>query len=84
MTENPTSEEKRTKDPYLDRRVEEDRREVYTVDHFLNGGHERRSFKERRTLRERRGGCTRVSKWSSICTNSPKPKEKIRLKSSTP
>ena len=54
-------------DPYFDRRSGEDRRHVYDVDYFQNGGVERRSGKSRRLQGERREDCTRVSKWSSVC-----------------
>jgi hypothetical protein len=58
----------RRRDPYLDRRSGEDRRQVYDADYFQNGGLERRSGKERRQQNERRKDCTRVSKWSSVCS----------------
>jgi hypothetical protein len=58
----------RRRDPYLDRRSGEDRRQVYDADYFQNGGVERRSGKERRQQDERRKDCTRVSKWSSVCS----------------
>jgi hypothetical protein len=50
----------------LDRRSGDDRRKAYDLDYFLNGGVERRSWKERRTNAERRTGWTRVSKWASV------------------
>ena len=50
----------------IDRRSGEDRRVVYNLDYFLNGGIERRKEKERRTKVERRSGWVRVSKWSSV------------------
>ena len=60
--------EKRSTDPYLDRRCGDDRREVYLVDYFATGGAERRTHRERRRMNERREGCVRVSRWSSVCT----------------
>jgi len=57
----------RIRDPYLDRRSGDDRRQVYDADYFQNGGKERRSGKERRQQYERRKNCIRVSEWSSIC-----------------
>jgi hypothetical protein len=60
--------EKRSADPYLDRRSGEDRRDVYLVDYFTTGGTERRTHRERRRTNERRDGCVRVSRWSSVCT----------------
>ena len=57
----------RTGDPYVDRRSGDDRRVVYDSDYFENEGAERRHAKDRRKQNERRDGCTRVSKWSSVC-----------------
>lgn len=57
----------RKSDPYVDRRSGDDRRAVYDSDYFANGGIERRQGKDRRQQNERRDGCTRVSKWSSVC-----------------
>ena len=68
MEEGKISKDARTGDPYVDRRCGEDRRQVYNADYFQNGGLERRSGKERRRPYERRKNCTRVSKWSSICS----------------
>ena len=67
MTEKPTSQEKRKSDPYLDRRSGEDRRKAYDLDHFTDGGLERRDEKERRKPKERRKDCVKVSTWSSVC-----------------
>lgn len=57
----------RIRDPYVDRRSGEDRRQVYDADYFQNGGFERRSGNERRKHHERRKDCIKVSEWSSIC-----------------
>ncbi|MGD8883753.1 MAG: hypothetical protein PVI82_17775 [Desulfobacterales bacterium] len=57
----------RKRDPYVDRRSGDDRRVVYDSDYFENGGMERRQGQDRRQQSERRDGCTRVSKWSSVC-----------------
>ena len=51
---------------YLDRRSGENRRAVYDIDYFLNGGVERRTWKERRSPLERRSGWFRVSEWVSV------------------
>jgi len=67
MTEKKPRKEKRKKDPYLDRRYGEDRREAYDIDYFAKGGIERRKAKEQRKPEERRKGCVKVSKWSSVC-----------------
>ena len=50
----------------MDRRSGDDRRKAYDLDYFLNGGVERRDWKERRSNAERRTGWTRVSKWASV------------------
>jgi hypothetical protein len=58
----------------FDRRSGVDRREVYTLGYFLEGGIERRSGKERRRMKERRKDWVRVSQWSSVCVNLFDPK----------
>ena len=68
MKEEKILKEARKRDPYVDRRSGEDRRQVYNADYFQNGGVERRSGQERRRHYERRKDCTRVSEWSSICS----------------
>ena len=50
----------------MDRRSGVDRRKAHKLDYFLNGGVERRSFKERRSNKERRQGWVRVSEWTSL------------------
>ena len=50
----------------IDRRSDRDRRQSYSLDYFLNGGKERRTYGERRVSQERRSGWVRVSKWSSV------------------
>jgi hypothetical protein len=67
MPAKPDNKEKRTADPYLDRRSGEDRRQAYDLEYFSEGGRERRSRKGRRQTKERREGCVRVSDWSSVC-----------------
>jgi len=69
MKEEKILKDARIRDPYVDRRSGEDRRQVYDTDYWQNGGLERRSGKERRRNYERRKGCTRVSKWSSVCAD---------------
>jgi len=64
--------EKRKSDPYLDRRSGEERRTAYDIDYFAGGGAERRKRDDRRKAKERRKGCVKVSKWSSVCAkNNP-------------
>ena len=67
MKEEKVLKDARIRDPNLDRRSGDDRRQVYDADYFQNGGVERRSGKERRQQYERRKNCIRVSEWSSIC-----------------
>jgi hypothetical protein len=63
----------RQRDPYLDRRSGEDRRNVYSLDYFLKGNRDRRSGMERRLNIERRTGCIRINEWSSICPDEDEP-----------
>jgi hypothetical protein len=69
MDEKPILKERRVRDPYVDRRLGEDRRQVYDTDYWESGGIERRSVKDRRQPKERRDSWVKVSKWSSICIN---------------
>jgi len=48
-----------------DRRSQKDRRRIYDLDYFFNGGVERRSWLERRSQAERRVGWERVNRWAS-------------------
>ena len=50
----------------IDRRGIEDKREVYSLDYFMDGGDERRQYTERRKSEERRSDWYRVSKWCSV------------------
>lgn len=50
----------------FDRRLEEDRRDVYDLNYFEAGGVERRRREERRHSTEKRSGWQRVSHWSSV------------------
>ena len=71
------SDEKRKADPYLDRRSGEDRRKTYDIDYFTGGGAERRTAGKRRSSKERRKDCVKVSQWSSVCPRgSIKPTDK--------
>ncbi len=69
MKEENLLKDARKRDIYVDRRSGEDRRQVYDSDYFQNGGLEKRSGKKRRQHYERRKECTRVSEWSSVCTD---------------
>jgi hypothetical protein len=64
--DNPKND-KRKKDPYIDRRSGKDRREAYSINYFSNGGLERRQAQDRRTPGERREDCISVTDWSSVC-----------------
>jgi hypothetical protein len=55
----------------LDRRSDEDRRSIYSLDYFARGGLERRIKNERRKRMERRRGWVRASNWTSISTDIP-------------
>ena len=61
----------RIKDPYLDRRHGDERRERYSLYYFQQGGLDRRKSEERRLNHERRKGYTRVSTWASVCLVPP-------------
>jgi hypothetical protein len=50
----------------IDRRSGEDKRKLYNLDYFTEGGKERRKGKERRQAGERRSGWARVYKWCSV------------------
>ncbi len=67
MSEDLFLKDSRVKDPYVDRRSGEERRQAYDSDYFENQGLERRKEKDRRLQDERRDRCVRVSKWSSVC-----------------
>ena len=67
MSENRLLRERRIGDPYRDRRSGDDRREVYDLEFFEQGGMERRSGVEIRQKRGRRVQCVNVSEWSSVC-----------------
>ncbi len=55
----------------VDRRSEVDRRQVYSIDYFIQGGVERRSGLDRRkNRRERRKGWVRVNEWISVPVKS--------------
>ena len=69
MVEKYPLKNRRKRDPYLDRRSGEERREVYDADYWDSGGVERRKLKDRRQQKERRRSCVKVSKWSSVCPN---------------
>jgi hypothetical protein len=50
----------------VDRRSGEDKRRLYSLDYFTDGGEERRKGRERRQSGERRSGWARVYKWCSV------------------
>jgi hypothetical protein len=67
MQEDEFLKDSRVRDPYVDRRCGEERRQIYDSDYFENGGLERRKNDDRRQTAERRSSCVRVSRWSSVC-----------------
>jgi hypothetical protein len=68
-TTESTGIDKRSKDPYMDRRSGDDRRQVYSIDYFANNGLERRQSIDRRSQEERRDDCVSISKWTSVCAS---------------
>ena len=50
----------------VDRRSGEDKRKLYNLDYFTDGGEERRKGSERRRSGERRSAWMRVYKWCSV------------------
>jgi hypothetical protein len=50
----------------IDRRSGEDKRKLYSLDYFTDGGEERRKGRERRQCGERRSTWARVYKWCSV------------------
>ncbi|MEJ2101381.1 MAG: hypothetical protein P8X68_15595 [Desulfobacterales bacterium] len=50
----------------FDRRSGDDKRKLYNLDYFSEGGKERRKGKERRQSGERRSGWARVYNWCSV------------------
>jgi len=50
----------------IDRRSEDDKRRVYDLNYFLDGGVERRSGRERRGIGERRVGWVKADDWKSV------------------
>jgi hypothetical protein len=50
----------------FDRRSGVDRRKAYKLEYLLEGGTERRGYKDRRSQNERRKDWIRVSEWSSV------------------
>ena len=57
----------RLRSPF-DRRSGLDRRNSHSLDYFLKGGEENRSWTERRSEMERRRDWIRVSEWVSVPT----------------
>jgi len=53
----------------LDRRSGDDRRRIYSLEYFSEGGVERRFDSDRRDRAERRRGWTRTDQWSSYPTD---------------
>ena len=67
MSDDLFLKDSRVRDPYIDRRSGEERRQAYDSDYFENQGLERRKNQDRRLQSERRDRCVRVSQWSSVC-----------------
>jgi predicted Zn finger-like uncharacterized protein len=60
---------RRIRDPLLDRRSGDDRREAYELGYFAQGNIEKRKSIERRQKDERRNQYVRISQWSSVLAN---------------
>ena len=69
MSDSQTMKDRRIRDPFLDRRCGDDRREAYELGYFAQGGIERRKGMERRQKEERRDQYVQISQWSSVCAN---------------
>jgi len=54
----------------IDRRSRYNRRKVYNLDYFLNGGADRRKIRKRRSLIKHRSDWCRISDWYSVSQQS--------------
>jgi hypothetical protein len=70
MSNELIQSDQRRGDPYRDQRSGQDRRQVHRLSYFSSGGRENRSARERRSPEERRNGCIRVTRWSSVCAEA--------------
>ena len=70
--ENQKKNADRRKQSLFDRRKEEKRRKVYSIDYFSMDGVERRKRKERRKPDEQRNGWVRINKWISMFIGTKK------------
>ena len=62
----------------VERRSGRDRRKKVRLSGFFYKGLERRALNDRRSLRERRYGWLRTSKWSSVYYSNPKITKHLR------
>lgn len=69
MRDGQQIKKRRIRDPFLDRRSGDDRREAYELGYFAQGSIEKRNSIERRQKDERRDQYVRISQWSSVCAN---------------
>ena len=69
MRDGQQLKKRRIRDPFLDRRSGDDRREAYEFGYFAQGSIEKRKSIERRQKDERRDQYVRISQWSSVCAN---------------
>jgi len=70
MRDGQQIKKRRIRDPFLDRRSGDDRREAYELGYFAQGSIEKRKGFERRQKDERRDQYVRISQWSSVCANT--------------
>ena len=70
LSDGQQLKKRRIRDPFLDRRSGDDRREAYELGYFAQGSIEKRKSMERRQKDERRDHHIRISQWSSVCMNT--------------
>jgi predicted Zn finger-like uncharacterized protein len=70
LSDGQQLKKRRIRDPLLDRRSGDDRREAYELGYFAQGSIEKRKGMERRHKDERRDHHVRISQWSSVCTTT--------------
>jgi predicted Zn finger-like uncharacterized protein len=69
LSDGQQFKKRRIRDPLLDRRSGDDRREAYELGYFAQSSIEKRKSIERRQKDERRDQYVRISQWSSVCAN---------------
>jgi hypothetical protein len=67
MSESQSLKDRRIGDPYLDRRLGDDRRKINNLEFFEHGGIERRSWVESRQDENHSVQSVNGSQWSNVC-----------------